>query len=68
MGGIVRKIRSSDNELTLIHMVDDLFEIYTVYKVGEKAHMDLIQSRGMSALSPKSNLLTGDCEFFNPLN
>ena len=67
MGGVVRKLRSSENEITLVHLVDNLFEIYTVYKVGDKSHMDLIQSRGMQERSPKSNLLTGDCDFFNPL-
>jgi hypothetical protein len=68
MGGKVQKLRSSEKEITLIHMIGDLFEIYTVYRVGDKAHIDLIQSRGMREMSPKSAILTGDCDFFNPIN
>jgi hypothetical protein len=68
MGGKVQKLRSSEKEITLIHMIGDLFEIYTVYRVGDKTHIDLIQSRGMREMSPKSAILTGDCDFFNPIN
>ena len=67
-GGTVQQLRSSEKELTLFHMIGDLFEIYTVYKVGDAAYLDLIQSRGMRETSPKSAILTGDCDFFNPIN
>ena len=67
MGGIVRKIRSSKKEVTLVHLTPGLLEIYTVYKIGDAAHIDLLQSRGMEEMSPKSAILTGDCDFFNPI-